>query len=64
MMARLFYWCGLAIAFVCGMAALTILTAIGIDQLPDSEAWTAVYFAVFGGLGWSNEAIRRLVEIG
>ena len=62
MMARLVYWCGLVIAFLCGMAALTILAAIGIDQLPDSEAWTAVFVAGVGTVPWivSHSAAKRL----
>jgi hypothetical protein len=47
------YRCGLVIAFLCGLAALTILAAILTNKLPDSEAWiAAVSFAVVGGLSW------------
>jgi hypothetical protein len=56
MMARfgkVLYWCGLATAFICWIAALTILAAIVTDKLSDSGAWMAVvFFAVFGGIAW------------
>jgi hypothetical protein len=62
MMARLVYWCGLVIAFLCGMVAVTILAAIGINHLPDSEAWTAVLFAGMGTVPWivSHSAAKRM----
>ena len=53
MMARfgkVLYWCGLAIAFVCWIAALTILAAIVTDKLSDSGAWMAVVFFVAVGI--------------
>jgi hypothetical protein len=57
MIARLrmvLYRCGLAIAFMSGMAALTILAAIVTDKLPISEAWMAVvFFAAVGVLSWT-----------
>jgi hypothetical protein len=47
------YRCGLVIAFMCGLAALTILAAILTNKLSDSEAWiAAVSFVVVGGLSW------------
>jgi arginine exporter protein ArgO len=56
MMARFgmaLYLCGLAIASMCWLAALTILAAIVTNRLPDSEAWIAVvFFAAAGGLSW------------
>jgi Na+/phosphate symporter len=43
----------LAIAFMSGIAALTILAAIVTHKLSDPEAWTAVvFFAVVGGFSW------------
>ena len=63
MMVRLVYWCGLALAFLCELAALTILAAIVTRRLSDhSEAWMAVwFFAVVGGVAWiiSREAAKR-----
>jgi hypothetical protein len=50
---RFLYWCGLAIALICWMAALTILTAIVTDKLPDSGAWMAVvFFVAVGSFFW------------
>jgi hypothetical protein len=47
------YRCGMAIAFICGIAALTILAAIVTNKLPNSQAWMAVAsFAAVGGLAW------------
>lgn len=44
------YRCCLAIAFMCGIAALTISVAIVADKLPDDpQAWmAAVFFAAVG----------------
>jgi hypothetical protein len=48
------YRCGLAIAFMSGMAALTILAAIITNKLPISEAWMAVvFFAAVGVFSWT-----------
>jgi hypothetical protein len=45
------YWCGLVIASLCGIAALTILAAIITNKLSDSEAWlAALFFVAVGGL--------------
>jgi hypothetical protein len=56
MMARfgmILYWCGLAIASMCAIAALTILAAILTNKLSDPEAWIGVmFFAGCGGLAW------------
>jgi hypothetical protein len=56
MMARfgmVLYWCCLAIASMCGIAACTIVAAIVTNKLSDSEAWlAAVFFAVVGGFSW------------
>jgi hypothetical protein len=47
------YWCGLVIALLCEIAALTILAAIITNKLSDSEAWiAAMFFAVIGGFSW------------
>jgi hypothetical protein len=48
------YRCGLAIAIMSVIAALTILTAIVTNKLPVSEAWMAVvFFAAVGVLSWT-----------
>jgi len=56
MLARfglVFYWCSVAIAFVCWIAALIILIAIITGKLSDSNAWTAVvFFAAVGCISW------------
>jgi hypothetical protein len=56
----LIYGWSLAIAFMCGIAAFTILAAIVTHKLSDSEAWTAVvFFAVVGILSWAaGRAVR------
>jgi hypothetical protein len=47
------YWCGLAIASMCAIAAFKILAAILTNKLLDSEARiAAVSFAVVGCLSW------------
>jgi hypothetical protein len=55
MIARLgnvLYWCGLAIASLCEIAAIVVLLII-ITRKADPEAWFAVaLFAVFGGCAW------------
>src|SRR5271169_2548396 len=56
MMSRLgmvLYRCSVAIAVMCGIAALTILAALVTNKLSDSEAWIAVvFFAMVGGFSW------------
>jgi len=64
MIARLgtvLYWCGLVIASLCEIAALTILAAIITNRLSDPEAWTAaMFFAVVGGFSWlAGRAAKR-----
>jgi hypothetical protein len=55
MIARLgnvLYWCGLAIASLCEIAAIAVLLII-ITRKADPEAWFAVaFFAAFGGCAW------------
>jgi hypothetical protein len=47
------YWCGLAIASLCEIAAIAVLVIIITNNLSTSEAWiAAVFFAVIGGLSW------------
>jgi hypothetical protein len=42
-----FYWCGLAIASLCEIAAFAISVMFVTDKLAASEAWmSAVFFAV------------------
>ena len=42
-------WFGVTMAFVCGIAAPTILTALLTNNLQDPQAWTAVVFFVAAG---------------
>jgi len=51
-LGRVIYWCGLAIASLCGIAAFTILVAIITNKLSAWDAWAAVFFAVIGGTAW------------
>jgi hypothetical protein len=47
------YWCGLAIASLCEIAAIAVLVIIITNNHSASEAWiAAVFFAVIGGLSW------------
>jgi hypothetical protein len=51
MLARfgmVFYWCSLAIAFACWIAAIIILMAIITGKPSDSEVWMAAGFFVSG----------------
>jgi hypothetical protein len=50
----IFYWCSIAITFICELAAITILATISTNSLHDkSESWMAVwFFAVDGGIVW------------
>jgi hypothetical protein len=51
-LGNVLYWCGLAIASLCEIAAIVVLLII-ITHKPDPEAWFAVaFFAVFGGCAW------------
>lgn len=53
-LAKVFYLCSMAIAFLCEIAAATIFTAIMANKLSDqSDNWIAVwFFAVAGGVAW------------
>ncbi len=51
-LGRVLYWCSLAIAALCGIAALTILVAIMTNKLSAWDTWAAVFFAVVGGTAW------------
>jgi len=54
-LTKIFYWCSMAMTFICEVAAITILAAIGTNNLQDeSENWMAVwFFAVAGGIAWT-----------
>jgi hypothetical protein len=58
------YLFSLAIALMCGLAAITILAAIVTGKLADPEAWkTAVFLAAIGCLLWFlSRAAWRLSE--
>ena len=48
------YRCCMAMAFMCGIAALTITAAIVANKLPEGpQAWmAAVFFPAVGGATW------------
>src|SRR6516164_7253335 len=61
MLARfgtVFYWCSLAIAFACSIAATIILMAIIRGNLSGSEVWMAAEF--FVAVGVSRAVNSRL----
>jgi hypothetical protein len=68
MMVHLFwilvYLVSLAIALMCGLAAVTISAAIVTGKLTDPETWmTAVFLAAVGCLSWLlSRAAWRLSE--
>jgi hypothetical protein len=68
MIARLgmvLYWCGLAIASLCEIAALTMLAMLIANKLPAPEAWMGVVFlAVVGGLVWLAGRAAKYVLAG
>jgi hypothetical protein len=47
-LGTIFYWCCLAIAFACWIAAIIIMTAIFTGKPSDSEVWMASFFAAAG----------------
>jgi hypothetical protein len=56
----LIYRCCSAIAFLSGIAALTIMAAIAANKLSDPEAWlAAVFFIVAGGAALLVAAATR-----
>jgi hypothetical protein len=51
-LGNVLYWCGLAIASLCEIAAIVVVVLI-VTNKAASEAWMAfVFFAVVGGLSW------------
>ena len=53
-LAKILYWCCMAITLMCEIAALTILTALFTNKLQGhSDVWMALwFFAVVGGIAW------------
>jgi hypothetical protein len=48
-----FYWCGLAIASLCEIAAIAVVVFSMTNNQSASEAWiAAVFFAIVGGASW------------
>ena len=59
-LVKILYWCCLAIAFMCGIAALTITAAIVTTNLPYPHARMAVvFFTVAGGTAWTAGRAAR-----
>jgi hypothetical protein len=47
------YLCCISLAFLCGIAAVTIAVAIASNTLSDPQAWMAVvFFAAAGVASW------------
>lgn len=55
------YLCCMAIAFLCGIAAVTVALAILTNKLPDPQAWTAVVF--FVAVGCASWIVSRAAKI-
>jgi hypothetical protein len=68
MIARLgmvLYWCGLAIASLCEIAAIVVLVIIVTNNQSASEAWMAtVFFAIIGGVSWLAGRAAKYVLAG
>ena len=61
-LGTVFYWCSLAIAFICWIAALIILMAITTGKLSDSGVWMAViFFVAVGCISWLVGRAARYV---
>jgi hypothetical protein len=59
------YWCGLAIASLCAIAAITVLVISMTNTLAVSEAWiAAAFFAVVGGFSWLAGRAAKYVLAG
>ena len=60
-LAKILYWCCLAITLMCEIAVLTILAALVTNRLQDHpEAWMSVwFFAVVGGVAWTVARLAR-----
>ncbi|SIO66924.1 hypothetical protein SAMN05443247_11538 [Bradyrhizobium erythrophlei] len=47
------YWCGLAVASLCEIAAVGVLVLVITKSSAAADAWVAaVFFAIVGGLAW------------
>jgi hypothetical protein len=59
------YWCGLAIACVCEIAAFSMLAMLLANKLSASDAWAGVvFFVVLGGLSWLAGRAAKYVLAG
>ncbi|THD45519.1 MAG: hypothetical protein E8A46_28755 [Bradyrhizobium sp.] len=59
------YWCGLAIASLCEIAAFTMLAMLVANKLSAPEAWMGVvFFVVVGGLTWLAGRAAKYVLAG
>jgi hypothetical protein len=59
------YWCGLAIASLCEIAAVGVVAIIVTNKNSASEAWLAVlFFAVVGGISWLAGRAAKYVLAG
>jgi hypothetical protein len=68
MIARLgmvLYWCGLAIASLCEIAAAVVLVMVVTNKNSAAEAWLAVaFFAIVGGFSWLAGRAAKYVLAG
>jgi hypothetical protein len=68
MIARLgnvLYWCGLAIASLCEIAAVAILVMVITKTLSASDAWMSVaFFVIVGGAFWLAGRAAKYVLAG
>jgi hypothetical protein len=59
------YWCGLAVAVLCEIAAVVVLVMVLTNNNSASEAWlAAVFFAVVGGFSWLSGRAAKYVLAG
>jgi len=59
------YWCGLAIASLCEIAAIVVLVMIITNNRSASEVWiAAVFFAIAGGVAWLAGRVAKYVLAG
>ena len=68
MIARLgmvLYWCGLALASLCEIAAITVIVIMITSDGSASEAWmAAAFFAIAGGLAWLVGRAVKYILVG
>ena len=63
--AKVLFWCSMALTFLCEVAAITIMAAISTNNVQsDSEVWAAVwFFAVNGGIIWIVGRVGEFLSV-